>query len=102
MGEVAGKTDEPRIAAKLGETCQRLSFEWKTLRLLVGDHLQPMLDATEISIGPGKIFDRFLVDPLVGAQLLQHVEGARPAHLGTSSAKNELLRLDEKLDFANA
>ena len=34
--------------------------------------------------------------------MLQHVEGARPAHLGAASAKNKLLRLDEKLDLADA
>ena len=32
---------------------------------------------------------------------MQHVERARPAHLWTASAKNELLRLDEKLDLAD-
>ena len=53
MGEVAGKTVEPRIAAELGEARQRLSLEWKALRLLVGDHLQPMLDATEVTHRPG-------------------------------------------------
>src|SRR6476646_4916465 len=61
-----------------------------------------MLDAAKVGIGPGQIVDRFLADPLVGAESLQHVEGARSAHLGTASAKNKLLRLDEKLDLANA
>ena len=97
-----GKAIEPRITAELGEPRQRLSLEWKTLRLLVRDHLQPMLDATKVGIGPGQIVDRFRADPLVGAQLLQHVEGARSAHLGAASAKNKLLRLDEKLDLADA
>ena len=35
-------------------------------------------------------------------RLLEHVERARPAHLRAASAENELLRLDEKLDLADA
>ena len=51
MGEVGRKAIEPRIAAELGEAGQRLSLEWKALRLLVGDHLQPMFDAAQKRVG---------------------------------------------------
>src|SRR5271167_1792771 len=61
-----------------------------------------MFDTTQERIGPSEIVDRFLADPLVGAQSLQHVEGARSAHLRAASAKNKLLRLDEELDLADA
>ena len=102
MGEVSDKAIESPITTELGEARQRLSLEWKALRLLVGDHLQSMFDAAEKRISQAQVIDRFRADPLVGAQLLQHVEGARSAHLGASSAKNKLLRLDEKLDLADA
>ena len=51
MGEVGGETVEPRIAAELGEARKRLALEWKALRLLVSDHLQPMFDAAQERIG---------------------------------------------------
>jgi hypothetical protein len=102
MGEVAGETLEPRVAAELGEARERFSLERKALGLLVGDHLQPMFDATQVCIGPSEIVDRFRADPFVGAESLQHLKGARAAHLRAASAKNKLLRLDEELDLANA
>ena len=102
MSEILHKAIDPRIAAELGEARQRLSLEWKALRLLVGDHLQPMFDAAEKRVSRAEVVDRVRADPLVGAQLLQHVESARSAHLGAPSAKDKLLRLDEKLDLADA
>ena len=102
MREIGGESVELRISAELGEARQRLSLEGKALRLLVGDHLQPMLDTAQIRIGGSEIVDRFPADPFVRAEDLQHVEGARAAHLRTAAAKNELLRLDEKLDLADA
>ena len=76
MGEVGGETLEPRVAAEFGEARKRLSLEWKALRLLVGDHLQPMFDAAQERIGLGQVVDRFGADPFVDAKLLQHVERA--------------------------
>ncbi len=41
-------------------------------------------------------------DPAVGLQPPEHVERARAAQERAAAAKNQLLRLDEKLDFADA
>ena len=51
MGEVGGESVEPRIAAEFGEARKRRALERKALRLLVGDHLQPMFDAAQERIG---------------------------------------------------
>jgi hypothetical protein len=47
MREILHKAVDPRITAELGEARQRLSLEWKALRLLIGDHLEPMFDTAE-------------------------------------------------------
>ena len=102
MGEVCGESVEPRIAAEFGEARERRALERKALRLLVGDHLQAMFDAPQERIGLAQVVDRLRADPLIGAKPLEHVERARAAHLRTAAAENELLRLDEKLDLADA
>ncbi len=61
-----------------------------------------MLDPAQKHIGAAQVLDRLGGHPLVRVELAQHVEGARSAHLGPPPAENELLRLDEELDFANA
>ncbi len=98
----AAKAIEPGVAAEFGEARKRRALERKALRLLVGDHLQAMFDSPQERIGLAQVVDRLRADPLVGAKPLEHVERARPAHLQTAAAENELLRLDEKLDLADA
>ncbi len=72
------------------------------MRLLVGDHLQAVLDHTQIDIGLGEILERVGADPVVGMQLAQHFQRARSPHLRPAAAEDELLGLDEELDFADA
>src|SRR5208337_5586318 len=100
-GQLFDESLEPRIAAKLGEPRELGPLEGKPLRLLVGDHLQPVLDAAQEDIGSAQVLDGIGRHPLVLVKLAQHVEGARSAHLRPPSAENELLRLDEELDLAD-
>ena len=102
QGQLPGEGFEPRVAAKLGEAREFGALERQALRLLVGDHLQPVLDAAQKDIGLAQVLDRLGGHPVVGVELAQHVEGARAAHLRPPPAENELLRLDEELDLANA
>ncbi len=61
-----------------------------------------MLDPAQEDISPAEVVDRLGADPVVGVKALEHVEGARSAHLGPAAAEDELLRLDEELDLADA
>ena len=72
------------------------------MRLLVGDHLQAMFDAPEKDIGLGELVNRLARHPALDEQLFEHLEGARAAQTWPPSAENELLRLNEELDLANA
>ena len=93
---------EARIAAEFGEARERAGFERQALRLLVGDHLQAVLDAAQERVGFRQIVDRLGADPMLGVQLPEHVERSRAAHGRAPPAENQLLRLDEEFDFANA
>ena len=45
---------------------------------------------------------RFLRHPAVGCELIEHGERLAAAHLATPAAEDQLLRLHEKLDLADA
>ncbi len=72
------------------------------MRLLVGDHLQAMLDASQIEIGFAQLGDDVRLDPSALGELRQGVERAPRAQLHLPSAGDELLRLHEELDLADA
>ena len=58
-GEFRGKVRGLPIAAKAREAGELLGIGRQTLRLLVGDHLQPVLDVAQIEIGGGQIVAGF-------------------------------------------
>ena len=93
---------EPGVAAEGGEARQRVGLERQALGLLVVDHLQAMLDAAQERIGVGQIVDRLGADPMLDVQLPEHVERSRAAHRRPPAAENQLLRLDEEFDLADA
>ena len=101
-GQVLREGFEPPIAAEFGEARERRALEGQALRLLVGDHLQPVLDAAQKEVGLAQVLLRPGADPVVGAELAQHVERARAAHLRTAAAEDQLLCLDEEFDLADA
>ena len=86
----------------MAKRAERVGLERQALRLLVGDHLQAMLDGSEEDIGLGELLDRVGGHPALGVQFAQHFERARAAQLGPAPAEDELLRLHEELDLANA
>ena len=90
------------IAAEFGEARQRVFVRRQALRLLIVHHLQAMLDGAQIGVGDAQVLDRVGGDPTVVMQLRQHVERARTTQLRSATAENELLRLNEKLDLADA
>ena len=66
-GQLAGETLEPRVAAEFGEARQRRGLERQALRLLVGDHLQAMLEPAQEDVSGREVGDR-----LGGHPLLRH------------------------------
>src|SRR6516225_752140 len=72
------------------------------MRLLVGDHLQAVLDRAERAIAPREVVARRGVDPSGAGERDEHVEGAITAQLGTAPPGDQLLRLDKELDLADA
>ena len=102
MRDIAAKTAFPRVTAKPGEAPKDFWILRQTLRLLVGDHLQPVFDFAQEEIGRAQVRDRLARDPAFPAEFIQHVEGARATQARPLAAEDQLLGLHEKFDFADA
>src|SRR5947209_18941617 len=89
------------IATEAREPLKAVGIGRQSLRLLIGDHLQPMLESTQRNIGRGEVVDRLLRNPSFGLQGGQHVERAPAAQVWQAASKNQLLRLNEKFDLAD-
>src|SRR6185437_7884516 len=72
------------------------------VRLRVVDHLQAMLELAEKMIGLGQGRTIVAADLAGGGERRERIERAGLTQLGLSSAPDQLLRLGEKLDFADA
>ena len=72
------------------------------VRLLVVDHLDGMLDAAQEPVLPGQRVARLGGDPAALRQLAEHRHGRAAAQLRKTPAGDQLLRLDEELDLADA
>ena len=90
------------MRAEAREPLDVLVTRGQALRLLVGDHLQAMLDRAQMLVGERQVVHRFLRHPPVALQFDEHVERARAAQLHAPPAEDQLLRLHEELDLANA
>ncbi len=88
--------------AEAGERGQLVGLGRQRLRLLVGDHLQAMLDGAQEAIGLVELAPHLGLDPAARLQALQRDERLRHAQLRLAAAGDELLGLDEELDLANA
>ena len=101
-GQLLFEAFEPRMAAEFREARDGVMLGRQAMGLLVCHHLQAMLDTAQVEIGSGEIVHRILRHPAIGLQLAQHVERARAAQLRTPATEDQLLRLHEELDFADA
>ena len=88
-------------AEKTGKFVQRRGVGRQGVGLLVGDHLQAMLDTTQEIVGRGKVIARGDVDPAAGGEGREGRDRCAAAQLGVAATGDELLRLREKLDLAN-
>src|SRR3546814_7799595 len=72
------------------------------LVLLGGNHLQAMFELAEKAIGVFHFLGGFWLDPMLLRQFVEHCAGLLSAQLVVASARDQLLCLNEKFDFANA
>jgi hypothetical protein len=70
--------------------------------LLVGHHLETVFDHTQETVSGGEIIAHLIVDPAAGGQRRERLQRRFEAQLGISAAGDELLRLDEEFDLADA
>src|SRR5215813_14845231 len=90
------------VAEKAREDIQRLGSGGKRMGLLVGHHLQTMLDGPQEVVSSDELVPRLCIDPAVGRQCRECDEGTAVAQLRMPSAGDQLLGLDKEFDLANA
>ena len=89
-------------AKKSGEGFEPSSISRQCVGLLVGHHLQPMLDASEKIISGRQLVACLGVDPAAGGERVQRRHRLTAAQRNVAPAGDELLRLHEKFNLANA
>src|SRR5690606_19290190 len=85
-----------------GEAQETIGIGGQCLRLLVGDHLQPVLDAAQEAIALGELVANLRPDPAAIGEVGERPERVRLAKIELAAAGNELLRLREEFDLADA
>src|SRR5260370_34321768 len=90
------------VAEKMRKTLQSFAITGKLMGLLIGDHLQPVLNGPEKAVGRSEVLAGERINPLALRQRFKHVQGAPTAQLGMAAARHQLLGLNEELNFANA
>ena len=90
------------VPKKARETLKLRALGRQRLRLLVVDHLQPVLDRAQETVRGFHIVARGRVDPAVVAELVEGGEGIAVAQRRIAPARDQLLGLRKKLDLANA
>ena len=101
-GEAGGEGRCIGKAAEAGKTQQLAGVLGQRLRLLVGDHLQAMLDDAQEAIGRIELVAGRGRDPAALLQPFQRHECRRRAQLRLAAAGDELLGLHEEFDLADA
>src|SRR5271166_4656231 len=90
------------VPEKARENIERLGSGGKRMGLLVGHHLQTMLDGPQEIVSSRELIARLLIDPAIGRQRRERDDGAAVAQFRVPSAGDQLLGLDKEFDLANA
>ncbi len=101
-GEHFGEFRSRIEAREAGDMIEPLAGRGQRMRLLVSDHLEAMLECAEEAICGLQLVGRFRRDPLLARQLVQHEAGLLAAQVAVAAARDQLLRLHEEFDFADA
>ena len=90
------------IAHERGEALHLLRPLGQSVGLLVGDHLQAVLEAAQEAVGLDQVVGGLRLDPARLRQRPQRRAGGRRPRFRQSAAEDQLLGLDEELDLADA
>ena len=91
-----------RVAEEAREGLDRFPLIRQRVGLLVGDHLQAVLDLAQEAIRLGKIARGVAADPAALREIVERRQRLAPAQFGMAPARDQLLRLHEELDLADA
>ena len=100
--QILGKGRAALIAEEMRKALHRLGIVRQRMGLLVGDHLQPMLDPAQEFVGRGQFFKRLEGDPVAARQHLQRLQRRPHPQFRMPAAGDQLLGLGEELDLADA
>ena len=89
------------VAHHVGDTQKVLVVFRQHVGLLVGDHLDTVLDIAQETIFLRQCVACLLADPAEALQRAQHIDSAGAAQLRKTAAGDQLLRLHEELDLAD-
>ena len=89
-------------AGKTGEALQPFAIGRQRVGLIVGHHLQAMLDGAQEFVGGVEIGAGIAADPAALRERGQRRQRFAAAQLGMAAAGDELLGLREELDLADA
>ena len=90
------------VAHERREALDLIGAGRQAVGLLVGDHLQAMLDPAQEPVGADQLIRDRGLQPAVRDQGAERVAGRGRAHLRHPAAQDQLLGLDEELDLADA
>ena len=90
------------IAHEAGECRKLLRRRGQRMGLLVGDHLQAMLDGAQERVGAFEIVAGIGIDPAAARELFERRERLAAAQRRVTAAGDQLLGLHEELDLADA
>jgi hypothetical protein len=97
-----GKAVAVGIAEEAGKPLDPLAVAGQRVDLLVGDHLQAVLECAQELIGRAELVARVGGNPIAGREHVKHLERLAAAQLRMAAAGNQLLGLHEEFDLADA
>jgi hypothetical protein len=89
-------------AEKAGEFAEHGRIGRQRVRLLVGLHLQAVFDPAQELVSRREFVARGGIDPAAGGENGERCDSRAPTQFAVPAAGNELLRLHEKFDLADA
>ena len=104
--ETRAQLGDERLGIRIAEKCREPGdpggVAGQPMGLRVLDHLQPVLDATQETVVVDQRVGRGLIDLADGDEPAQRRAGRADPQFAQSAAPDQLLRLREELDLANA
>ena len=97
-----GKGVAVRKARKAGEALEPVAIGRQRMGLLVGHHLEAVLDDTQKAVRAVEIGARLDINPAALRESLQRRQRLPLAQFRMPAARDQLLGLDEELDLADA